>query len=150
MSDTVIDMDNTRVLVVAAGATLAPDTLVLLTAINPDTVAAAPTGTPAIGVDTVFGVTATYSNNTTVVAGVCIVAKLLPGMTFRVVSDTALVNQAGVNAIIGNRYFLTTTVDADGFNHQVLAVSGGNQVTSMIRVVDGDFATNTVLVEVVV
>lgn len=150
VADTVLDMSNTRILKVAAAAsTIAPDTLVLLSAVNPDAVVAATTGTPAIGVDTVMGVSATYSNNTSTAAGVSIVAKNLPGMTYRVVSNQALTNQAGVDAIIGNRYFLTTTTDSDGFAHQVLDIAGGVEATSMLRVVDADFTTNTVLVQIV-
>lgn len=149
LADAVIPMSNARLEAVAAGPTIGPDTLVLLSALNPDTVVSAPTGTPVIGTDTVFGITATYSNNTSILSGLVGVVKIIPGMSFRVLSDTALTNQAGVNAVIGNRYFLTTTTDADGFPHQVLAVSGGNQATSMIRVVDGDFSTNVLEVQIV-
>lgn len=150
MSDTVIAFSNARLEAVAAGTTIAPDTLVLLSALHPDTVIEATTGTPVIGTDTVYGVTTVYSNNTASVAGLVGVAKLLPGMNFRVELNTALAtNQAAVNAIIGNRYFIASSTDADGFIHQLLDNSGANQPTSMIRVVDADFNTNTALVEIV-
>lgn len=150
MSDTVIALSNSRVEKVAAGTTIAPDTLVLLSAIHPDTVIEATTGTPVIGTDTIYGVTTTYSNNTTLAAGIVGVAKLLPGMTFRVKLNTPLaMNQAAVDAIIGNQYFIASNTDADGFIHQQLDNSGAAQPTSMLRVVDADFTTNTALVEIV-
>ncbi len=153
ITDTVIAFDDTHVVKVADGNTLAPDTLVVLTALHPDTVAAALTGMPVIGTDTVFGVTACYSNNTQSAAGNVIVAKTLPGMTYRVQLDetakAAITSQTLLEAIMGNRYFLATTTDADGFDHQVLDVTGGTQITSMIRVIDGDYTTGTVLVQII-
>ncbi len=153
MSDTVIAFSNTRPEVVAAGTTIAPDTLVLLTAINPDTVAEALTGTPVIGTDTVYGTSATYSNNTSVLAGLCGITKHLPGMTYRVRVDATyaalMIDQTFVDGIIGNQYVLLTTTDADGFIHQVLDVTGGASITYMLKVVDGDFNSKTVEVEIV-
>jgi hypothetical protein len=155
IADTTLSFSDSRPEVVAAGHILAPDTLVVLTALSPDTVAAALTGMPVIGTDTVFGVTTTYSNNSASVAGLVGVAHALPGMTYRVKVDATAAavllagGQTSMDAIIGIRYFLTTTTDADGFDHQVLNVTGGTQPTSMIRVVDGDFSTGVVLVQLV-
>ncbi len=153
VADTVIAMSNTRPEVVGNGTTIAPDTLVLLIAINPDTVIEATTGTPVVGVDTVYGVSSTYSNNTTVNDGLVGVAKHLPGMTYRIRVDDVyaalMVDQTFVDGIIGNQYLILSTTDADGFIHQVLDVTGGSNTTYMLKVVDGDFTTKTVLVDIV-
>lgn len=149
VADTVISLSNTRIETVAAGTTIAPDTLLLLSAINPDTVIEATTGTPVVGTDTVYGVSATYSNNNSTTAGLVVVTKLLPGMTFRVKLQSALANQAAVDAIIGNQYLITSSTDADGFIHQVLNNSVPTSATAMLRVVDADFTTDVALVEIV-
>lgn len=149
IADTILSFSNTRVEAVAAGTVMAPDTLVLLSAVNPDTVIEATTGTPVVGTDTVYGVTATYSNNTSSVDGMVVVTKLLPGMTFRVKLKTALANQAAVEAIIGNQYLIESSTDADGFIHQILDNSVASSPTAMLRVVDADFTTETALVEIV-
>jgi len=148
ISDTEIALSNARLLAVAARTpVLAPDTLVKLSGVSPETVIAVETGAPISGTDTLMGVTTTYSSNTALVAGVVGVAKLIPGMSFRVKSAKAMADQAAIDAIIGLRYFLTTTTDADGFDHQVLDTNT-IQATSLIKVVDGDYTTDTLLVEI--
>lgn len=149
LADTVISLADTTPYVVAAGTTIAPDTLVLLSAINPLTVVEATTGTPVVGTDTVYGVAMTYSTNTTTAAGTVVVAKLLPGQTFRVKLNTALANQAAVNALIGSQLLIVSSTDADGFIHQELDNSVASAATNMIMVVDADFTTEVALVKIV-
>lgn len=150
VADTVIAMSNARLEVVTAGnTTIGPDTLVLLDTTNPDAVTEALSGTPVVGTDTIMGTTTTYSNQTAVADGVVGVAKLLPGMSFRVQLNTPLLNQAAVDAIIGNQYFIASSVDADGFIHQELDNSVATDPTAMIRVVDADFVTDVALCEIV-
>lgn len=149
LADTVISFADTTPYVVAAGTTIAPDTLVLLDAINPITVVEATTGTPVVGTDTVYGVAMTYSTNTATTDGQVVVAKLLPNQTFRVKLNTALANQAAVDAIIGNQYLIQSSTDADGFIHQVLDNSVASSGTAMIMVVDADYTTDTALVKII-
>jgi hypothetical protein len=148
ISDTEIALTNARTLVAEAGSVIAPDTLVVLDNANPDSVTEAITGMPVTSTDLIMGVTTTYSTNSATADGLVGVAKVVPGMTFRIKSNQALVNQAGVNAIIGSRFFIASSTDADGFIHQVLDVAGGVEITSSLKVVDGDFLTDTVLVEI--
>lgn len=152
-SDTVIAMNNSRPEVVAAGTTIAPDTLVLLSAINPDTVIEATTGTPVVGTDTVYGVSTVYSNNSASLSGLVGVSKHLPGMTYRVRVDATaaagITTQADIDALIGNQYLILSSTDSDGFIHQVLDVTGGSATANMLKVVDGDFVSKVVEVEIV-
>ena len=153
VSDTVIDFSNTEPVKVAAGTTIAPDTLLLLTAVGPNTVAEATTGTPVIGTDTVFGPSATYSTNSASAAGLVVSAKHLSGMTYRIkVDDTfaaTLTSQSVLDGIIGKQYLIASSTDSDGFIHQVLNVTGGHNAVNMLKVVDGDWVSKTVEVEIV-
>lgn len=140
LKDVIMRDQPARPVGVAAGTIIGPDEILVVNTTSPLTVRPAVSGEPVTPGTTLAGVSVGYSTATATVAGEVM-------YYLHTEEQTARVEVQGPAPVVGGRYALITTVDANGYTVQKLDTSAV-VATSNLMVDEYDAVSNKAAVQI--